>query len=249
MKIDDIRRLPSMPLQSPTFPRGPYRFQDRQYLIIRYRTELAAIRYALPEPLEAVGDNVSIQWLDLPQGEGFGSYSAVSQMIPCRIGEKLCIFVNQMYVDNSPALTAGREVWGYPMKFGKPALTVNSDTLTGTLVYGGLEVARGTMVYKHEAAPATLTDSLSETTQITLKLIPGVDGRLVIAQLVAINFSDLNVKGAWVGRARLELVPNVNAALADLPVRECLGGIHILTDLTLPHGRVVHDYLAPPPSE
>ena len=29
----------AMPLTSPAFPRGPYRFFDREYLIITYRTD------------------------------------------------------------------------------------------------------------------------------------------------------------------------------------------------------------------
>ena len=60
MKIQDVRRLASMPLQSPTYPRGPYRFEDRQYMILSYRTDPDAIRAALPEPLEPDGDTVSV---------------------------------------------------------------------------------------------------------------------------------------------------------------------------------------------
>jgi acetoacetate decarboxylase len=32
--------------------------------------------------------------------------------------------------------------------------------------------------------------------------------------------------------------------LAELPVLEIVSGMHIVADLTLPLGRVVHDYLA-----
>jgi acetoacetate decarboxylase len=32
--------------------------------------------------------------------------------------------------------------------------------------------------------------------------------------------------------------------VADLPVRSMLGGLHFIADLTLPYGRVIHDYLA-----
>ena len=81
-------------------------------------------------------------------------------------------------------------------------------------------------------------------TQITLKLIPDIDGTPAIAQLVAINFEDVVVHGAWTGRARLEMVPSVNCPLADLPVRDIVGGLHMVTDMTLPYGKVVHDYLA-----
>jgi acetoacetate decarboxylase len=38
-------------------------------------------------------------------------------------------------------------------------------------------------------------------TQINLKLIPGVDGRPEICQLVAYNMTDITVKGSWLVRA------------------------------------------------
>lgn len=245
MKKADVLRLASMPLQSPTYPRGPYRFFNRQYLTISYTTDAAAVRAALPEPLEPDGDTVSVQWLDLPDGEGFGAYAAAAQTIPCRLKGERCIFVSQMYVDNSSPLAGGREIWGYPMKHGKAVLKVSSDTLTGTLEYAGERVAKGTMVYKHDAfrQDHSAEQALLERTQITLKVIPGVDGKPAIAQLVATKFTDLNLKGAWSGSARLELIPAVNCPLADLPIREVTAGLHMVTDMTLPYGRVVHDYL------
>ena len=45
MKIDDVRnRAFAMPLTSPSFPPGPYRFVNREYLIITYRTDREALR-------------------------------------------------------------------------------------------------------------------------------------------------------------------------------------------------------------
>jgi acetoacetate decarboxylase len=246
MKKTDVLRLASMPLQSPTYPRGPYRFFNRQYLVINYRTDAAAVREALPEPLEPEGDTVSVQWLDLPDSEGFGAYAAAAQIIPCRFKGERCNFVSQMYVDNSSPLAGGREIWGYPMKHGKAVLKVSGDTLVGTLHYAREHVATGTMVYKHETFREDPTEerSLLERTQITLKVIPGVDGKPAIAQLVAINFADVALKGAWIGSARLELVPAVNCPVADLPVKQVVRGLHIVADMTLPYGHVAVDYLA-----
>jgi acetoacetate decarboxylase len=235
-----------MPLQSPTFPRGPYRFFRRQYLVISYQSDPAAIREALPEPLVPAGDTVAVQWLDLPDGEGFGAYSAAAQIIPCTFKGEPCNFVSQMYVDNTPPLAGGREIWGYPMKYGKAVLKVTGDTLTGTLDYATQRAATGTMVYKHDAFRADLSKEkeLLARTQVTLKMIPDIDGTPAIAQLVGINFADVKLQGAWTGEARLELIPAVNCPLADLPVRRVTGGLHMVTDMTLPYGRVLHDYLA-----
>ena len=246
MKKSDVIALASMPLQSPTFPRGPYKFFKREYLVIHYRTDPALIRAALPEPLESAGDTVAVQWLDLPDGEGLGAYSAAAQVIPCTFKGEQCNFVSQMYVDSSPPLAGGREIWGYPMKFGKASLKVNADTLTGTLHYATQQVAEGTMTYKHDPFRTDYSHEreLLSRTQVTLKLIPDINGKPAIAQLVAVKFENVNVKGAWTGKARLELVPAVNCPLADLPVREITGGLHMVTDMTLPYGRVIHDYLA-----
>ena len=246
MKKSDVKALASMPLQSPTYPRGPYRFFNRKYMVIHYRSDPALIREALPEPLEPAGDTMAVQWVDMPDGEGFGAYQATAQVIPCMLKGESCNFVSQMYLDNTSPLAGGREIWGYPMKFGKAVLTTNADTLTGTLHYATQSVAVGTMVYKHDAFRA---DHRKEgehltRTQITLKLIPDIDGTPAIAQLVAVRFENVIVHGAWTGHARLELVPSVNCALADLPVKEVLGGLHMVTDMTLPYGKVVHDYLA-----
>lgn len=246
MKKSDVLKLPSMPLQSPTFPRGPYRFFRRQYLVVSYQSDAAAIREALPEPLVPAGDTVAVQWLDLPDGEGFGAYSAAAQIIPCTFKGEPCNFVSQMYVDNTPPLAGGREIWGYPMKYGKAVLKVTGDTLTGTLDYATQRAATGTMVYKHDAFRADLSKEkeLLARTQVTLKMIPDIDGTPAIAQLVGINFEDVKLHGAWTGEARLELIPAVNCPLADLSVRRVTGGLHMVTDMTLPYGRVLHDYLA-----
>jgi acetoacetate decarboxylase len=115
-----------------------------------------------------------------------------------------------MYLDDDPPIASGREIWGFPKKYAHPKLEIVKDTLTGTLEYANQLVAVGTMGYKHEAmagnGEATLA-TLSKT-QINLKLIPGVDGRAEVCQLVAINLTDINVKGSWFGPGRLHLVPH-----------------------------------------
>lgn len=56
--------------------------------------------------------------------------------------------------------------------------------------------------------------------------------------------TDITGMGVQRGRARLHHVAHVNAPVADLPVRRVVEGQHIIADMVLPYGRVVHDYLA-----
>ena len=50
-------------------------------------------------------------------------------------------------------------------------------------------------------------------------------------------------RGPGLGLRLLHLSPHALAPVADLPVLEIVSAIHILADLTLGLGRVVHDYL------
>ena len=42
----------AMPLTSPAYPPGPYRFVNREYLVITYRTDPVKLRSVVPEPLD-----------------------------------------------------------------------------------------------------------------------------------------------------------------------------------------------------
>lgn len=253
MKADDILQLPSMPLSSPSYPCGPYRFIDREYLIITYESDPDLIRSALPEPLVPDGSaTVLFEFIRMPDSAGFGDYTESGQVIPALLHGEQVGFTSQMYLNAEPPIAGGREIWGFPKKRGLPKLAVVEDTLTGTLEYSGVQVAIATMGYKHQhllydvngrraCSPDSIVERMSKT-QVNLKLIPEVDGSLAIAQLVGYNLTDIQVKGGWSGSARLHLVPHVNAPVADLPVRRVIGAVHFIADLTLPYGRVLHDY-------
>jgi acetoacetate decarboxylase len=246
MTRDEILAASAMPLASPSYPKGPYRFIDREYLIIHYESDMEAIRALLPEPLEPDGNHVYFEWMKMPDSYGFGSYQESGCGIAAKLNGVPCNFSVQMYLDDEAPTTGGREIWGFPKKIGQPNLRVIRDTLTGTLHYDDVRVAMGTMAYKYQNLAQDFEKVKAELGKlnVNLKFIPDVDGRPRIAELVGYHLTDITVKGAWAGPARLELVPHVNCRVADLPVRKVLYGRHLIADLTLPYGRVLHDYLA-----
>ena len=246
MTRDEILAASSMPLSSPSYPRGPYRFINREYLLIHYESDPDTIRAMLPEPLEPDGNHVIFEWMKMPDSTGFGSYQESGVAIAATFNGTPCNFCAQMYLDDESPTSAGREIWGFPKKIGTPDLQVFHDTLTGTLHYAEREVALGTMAYKYDSLAQDHGATLEGMGKlnVNLKFIPDVDGKPKIAQLVGYHLSDITLKGAWAGPARLHLVPHVNCRVADLPVRKIMFGRHIIADLTLPYGEVLHDYLA-----
>lgn len=245
MTRDEILKATSMPLAAPSYPKGPYRFNNREYLLVHYQSDPDAIRAFLPEPLEPDGNHVFYEWMKMPDSSGFGDYQESGCGIAAKYKGTSCNFSVMMYLDDEPPTTGGREIWGFPKKFGIPRLKVVHDTLTATLHYDDERVALGTMSYKYEQQnSAEIASALAEKLNINLKFIPDVDGSPKIAQLVGYHLQDVDVKFAYRGPARLHLIPHVNCRLADLPVKKILFGQHILADLTLPYAKVLLDYLS-----
>ena len=244
MTIAEVRsRAFAMPLTNPAFPPGPYRFINREYFIISYRTDPALLRAVIPEPLEFTEPIVKYEFIRMPDSIGFGDYTESGQVIPVTFRGERGGYVHAMYLDDEPPIAGGRELWGFPKKLASPTLRVEKDTLVGELKFGPVRVAVATMGYKHrELSQDKMKAALAEP-NFLLKIIPHVDGSARICEIVRYCMSGVTVKGAWAGPAALELFHHALAPVAELPVLEVVSGVHILTDLTLDLGRVVFDYL------
>ncbi len=234
----------AMPLTSPAFPPGPYRFVNREFFIISYRTDPEALRAVIPAPLEMTDPIVKFEFIRMPDSTGFGDYTESGQVIPVSFRGQKGGYVHSMYLNDHAPIAAGRELWGFPKKLAYPELRVEKDTLGGVLRYGPVPVAVATMGYKHKTLETgPILESLLAPSYL-LKIIPHVDGTPRICELVRYYLEDVTVKGAWSGPAGLELFQHALAPVAALPVLEVLGAVHIISDLTLGLGEVVHDYLA-----
>ena len=245
MTVDEIRRRAfAMPLTSPAFPPGPYRFVNREYLIITYRTDPGRLRAVVPEPLEVGEPVVKYEFIRMPDSTGFGDYTESGQVIPVSFAGQRGSYVHSMFLDDYAPIAGGRELWGFPKKSGTPRLAVASETLIGTLDFGPLRIATGTMGYKHSALPLDGIAAALAAPNFLLKIIPHVDGSARICELVRYHTVDVTVKGAWSGPGALQLNPHALAPVADLPVLEVLSAAHFVCDLTLALGEVVHDYRA-----
>ncbi len=245
MKAEAVRKSAfAMPLHSPSYPLGPYRFVDREYLIITYRTDREALQRVVPAPLQITDPIVKYEFIRMPDSTGFGDYTESGQVIPVRFEGQAGGYVHAMFLDDDPPIAGGRELWGFPKKLATPSLRVEHDTLVGTLDFGPTRIAIGTMGYKHQELSATRVAPALEEPGFLLKIIPHVDGTRRICELVRYFLRDIVLKGSWTGPAALSLYPHALAPVADLPVREVISCVHLVADLTLDLGEVVHDYLA-----
>src|SRR6187200_3494745 len=125
MHEDTVRtRAFAMPLTSPAYPIGPYRFRNREYLIITYRTDPQKLRELAPEPLQVREPLVKFEFIRKPDSTGFGDYTESGQVIPVKYKGEEGIFTISMFLDCYAPIAGGREIWGFPKKIAKPKLFV-----------------------------------------------------------------------------------------------------------------------------
>jgi acetoacetate decarboxylase len=195
MKIDDVRRTAySMPLTSPSFPPGPYRFFNREYFVITYRTDPEALAAVVPEPLEVAEPVVKYEFIRMPDSTGFGDYTETGQVIPVRFNGEDGVYIHSMYLDDDAPIAGGRELWGFPKKRASPKIEVESDVLVGSLHYGSVLCASGTMGYKHHAVDHDTVLKALKVPNFILKIIPHVDGTTRICELVRFHLEDIVLK-------------------------------------------------------
>src|SRR4051794_11354469 len=244
MRIEDVRRQSTTPLGAPAYPSGRYRFTDREYLNILYRTDADAMRRIVPEPLEVGDPLVRFEVMRMPDVTGLGAFTESGQVLQVEYQGQSADYLHAMYVDSLASIASGREISAYPKKLGAPRLYVDTDTLVGTLDYGTLRVATATAGFKHAVLDAETARAEICVPTFMLKILPGYDRKPRICELARTQIRDITIHGAWSVPARLQLFEHVMAPMADLPVREVVSSSHIIADLTLSPAKVIFDYLA-----
>src|SRR5713226_1216538 len=172
MNEEEVRaRAFAMPLTNPAFPIGPYRFYHREFLIITYRTDAQKLRALVPAPLQVDEPLVKYEFIRMPNSTGFGDYTESGQVIPVSFKGRSGGYTHCMFLDDEPPIAGGRELWGFPKKLANPTLHTEIDTLVGTLDYGPVRVATGSMGYKHRNADLATVKASLEAPNFLLKII------------------------------------------------------------------------------
>ena len=248
MPESDANTIFETPVDSPLYPRFPMEMRNVEIMTVFYRTDADAARQLIPAPLELESDIAIIHIYHMHDADMFGDYYESAVQLPVALpgtGVRGA-YSPYLYLSSMGAVAVGREIYGQPKKGGEPRLEVRGDLFVGTVSRNGIDVITATMPYKARRAELSEMLAISDfRTNINLKIINGVDGKIAIRQLTARRFENVRVSECWSGPATIELRPNAQAPVYKLPARETLDGFYWRADFVLPWGEVLHDYLAP----
>ena len=204
-----------MPLTSPAYPLGPYRFVNREFFIIAYRTDPDALKAVIPAPLEftdadrqvRIHPHAGLDRVRRLHRERTGDPGQLSR----REGRLRPRDVPATATRRSPAgASCGASRRSWPRRCSRSRRT----RLGGVLRFGSVPVAVATMGYKHRALDNDKARASVEAPGYLLKIIPHVDGTPRICEIVRYQCGEVVVHGAWSGPAALELFHHALAPVA-----------------------------------
>lgn len=243
----DPLRAWSTPIAAPLSAPFPFTFRDVTVFTLTYRTSAAAVRRMVPPPLVPISDWVVVHLYHMGDVEWLGCYGECNVMLGAEIpGRASGGFSPFLFLNSDGGLAQGREVHGQPKKWANPRIETRSDLIVGVLERNGIDVLTGTMAYKHHRSDlaALKRATFDFTLNLNYKVVPHIDGRDAIRQITSRRLSDVKVQECWADPCSVELRPNMQAPLHQLPVIETGGGWFWRAEFTLVQGEVVHDFLA-----
>jgi len=236
----------STPWDAPLVPDFPFTFRNVEILTAFYRTDVEAVAALIPPPLEPASDIVAVHLYAMNDTEWLGVYNESAVQVDVRLPERDLrgAYSPYLFLDNDGAISAGRETYGQPKKYGRPTIDFRHDLIVGEVARNGITFVTVTTPYKQRRSSVEEAREIFDfVTNINYKVVPDAAGGVAIRQLTARSLDDVRVQECWRGPATVELRPHAQAPVHRLPVRETLEGFYWRCDFTLDDATVIHDYL------
>jgi len=119
------------PALAPLYPPPPWPLKNARVLKIAYETDAAPVIRWLPPRLSRSAPPYAIITVARYPDSPVGPFSLAAQYIGCRAGMFVRAFTIQAVTDNTTAIAALREVWGYPCTLG--SVEMSADGLSANV--------------------------------------------------------------------------------------------------------------------
>ncbi len=234
-----------MPSHRPYYGSLPTQYQNVGFQTVFFRADPARLGPLLPAPLIPHPEGLCVAFgIDVPFSSTYGSFHESGIQIQSLYRGKPVFFNSHLYLDNVPAICAGRERWGAPKEFAEVQIAQQHNLLTCRTYKDGVEILTITSTI---GAPAQQSELIPMFPSYRLKAIPRADGPGVsLKQLVEAAPVDVTTGQLYRGQGTVSFGFTANSDLRPLGSVEEVTAFYQIASYTETYGRVVHDYLAEP---
>jgi hypothetical protein len=221
------------PALAPLYPPPPWPLKNASVLKIAYETDAAPVLQWLPPRLSRSAPPYAIVTVARFPQSPVGPFSLAAQYIGCRAGMFVRAFTIQAVTDNTTALAALREAWGYPCTLGTVEMT--ADGLSATV-----KNANGDLLAEASIADAKPIDpeAIRFDPVLNVRAVPSLEeGRTHdLLQLLQIDPEhEIGESLRGLGSLKLE-------GWNVLPVRNIISSVTCTLNTELPLARFVMPY-------
>ncbi|AYC32998.1 hypothetical protein D3880_11760 [Pseudomonas cavernae] len=224
-----VRNGNNMPLQAPLIPDPfvPYNCPGNRTLNVYCRTDRAVIdRFLQPTPFHSVGDTILVYISDFTNCAKLPFMDA-GIVIPVAYEGRAGGYFLFEYEDEDAAIAAGRDLWGYPKKFGEVELIEEDGRIHGCVLRKGVRIMEISCDLQESATPV----QLATTPHLNIHVQPGPDGKILSRRIIERDTSpDFQLTHSVSGHASATLSSLPSDPLAELGPMEVLGGTYIVGD-------------------
>jgi acetoacetate decarboxylase len=233
----------SMPELSGIYGKPPFEYRDAEQLLVLFQTDPSVLRRLIPAPLVADPNGNMFVAVSHFFTSGFGHYNEATIVAQATFKRRPVNYSLYLILDNDIAICGGREIWGFPKKLGRVALSHLDGVLRGTAERGGIELIDAALQLAEFGTPEELAGGSLE--YVCRKIIPSVSlsAPPAVCQLTSTTLRNAVVREVNKGPATLRFGSSPADRIEEIPILKVLGGYYYRTDFTLDDGEVIHDYL------
>jgi len=229
MAIFKVRDGNNMPLQAPLIPDPfvPYRCPRNATVSVVCRTDKSVLeRYLAPTPFAPQGDLYAVYVSDFSNCDKV-PYMDGGIILPVTFEGRAGGTYLFEYEDDDRAIAAGRDLWGYPKKYGAFTMQRDGDIVSATITRHGTEILA---ISCDLGQPRDVPD-LAITPHFNIHTQPAPDGTILSRRVIERDTSpDFKLISKDSGAATAKLAGLPQDPLDEFTPAEVLGGTYVVGD-------------------
>ena len=231
-----VSKFVSIPEWAPVYTEPPHHFKGCTGLNILWRAPAGVIQKLIPEPLKAQGDLFVLRWQHMDECEGYRDVHFNEILFPCMWRDKIGVHCALEYIDNEMGLIIGREVWGFPKKWGD-FVWEKTDAGLHLECHRSGELIIRTEFTRSQSPAVQWPDSSSY--YLVKNIPPASRSGSPLIQVVRCDLTKKTLHSTATGSASVELFNGTHDPLKQLGPVEVLGARIDTLDSVFDYGEIV----------
>ena len=229
----------NIPLLSPTYPPPPYHYKDAKLFIAMFNPPEDAIQDLLPSPLRPSQMPLAALMFGKMPCKETGPFMESGLLVQCIFDnpetkeEEVGVYFAYGYVNTDVAITAGREIWGYPRKLADISLKWRKNTIVGKVVRDGTTIYKATCNMEDEGA------WIDSGPNINAKVIPKASGDGYDVSVLTAAYLEYRIKNGRSGDVKIEINGGPHDDFSSVKIETPMIGQYFDCDILLPNAKVV----------